>query len=443
VTLTFLLQTGAYLVDIHGQHSQQQLLHARNHLDFLDRYGSNQPLIKEVASACRKLEVLRNELKTLERSEQDRLQRLDLLRYQIEEIDRLKLVPAIDVELKRERDLLNSAERRYQAAQEVHSTLYEDDLSALSLLDQTDRSLELLATLEPSFQELRGRLSEARFQLEELAFTCRDYGAGIEFNSNRLEQLEERLAEIDNAKRKYGGSVDQILEYYESIVSEVALLENREVEVSRLSAEIESVREIYLQRAAELSDKRHRDALELAEAVSRELRDLAMKNTVFRVHLWPLEDEVTEKGSDGAEFLISPNVGEEPRPLARIASGGELSRVMLALKSVLKNDDQAKTLVFDEVDAGIGGRTARSLGEKLSRLSQNHQIFCVTHLPQVAAFARQHFYVQKRRRSGRTVISISSLAPDARIEELSRMLAGDAVTQTTRQQAQELLHSSE
>jgi DNA repair protein RecN (Recombination protein N) len=441
-TLSTLASLGSRLVDIHGQHSQQELLNPSSHLDFLDSFGGLGTTRADVGLAFRELAEIRRGMSDLRRSEKERLDRIDLIRYQKAEIEGLKLRPGIDRELDAERNLLATSERRIEAASEAYRNLYEDDPAAVSLLDRAGRRLDDLARMDPDRAALAERLREVRYAVEEAALLVRDYIGGIEYDPKRLEYLEERLAEIDRARRKYGGDVDEILRHCEEIQAELEGLENRELEIGRLETEEAALRKVYSDRSAELSRRRRRESERLAELVERELSDLAMEGTLFRVALETEPRLESERGGDRAEFLISPNPGEDPKPLARIASGGELSRIMLALNAVLQSDDRPRTLIFDEVDAGIGGGVARSLGEKLVRVAGRHQVFCVTHLPQIAAFADQHFHVGKTGRRGRTIVEIRPLDPEGRVEELARMLAGDRITETTRRQARELLESS-
>jgi DNA repair protein RecN (Recombination protein N) len=293
--------------------------------------------------------------------------------------------------------------------------------------------------MDESFSETAQKMQDIYYQLEEIAFQTRDYFDSVEFSSARLEQLEERLAEIDKAKRKYGRTIEEILSYAEKIRSEADALENQEAELGDLLSELRVLEETYETVARELSEKRRADGVKLSRSIERELADLGMQDTEIEIRLARSEEMFGEKGIDTVEFLISPNPGEPTRPLAKIASGGELSRVMLALKSVLKTDEFSKTLVFDEIDAGIGGRVANSLGAKLHKLSGRHQVFCVTHLPQIAALASQHFHVGKHAKGERTIVELACLDQHGRIEELARMLAGEAVTNTTLRQAEEMI----
>lgn len=438
-TLGVLSAVGRSIVEIHGQHSQQLLLASSSHLELLDSFADAGELLRAVESVFARLESVRRERDSLRRSEQDRLQRVDLLQYQIGEIRRLELQPGQDQTLAQERDLLASAERRLQAGEAAYQILYEDDESVLSRLDRVGRQVDELEALDPALSGLTARLKEAQFAVEEVSFQLRDYVRDIEFEPRRLEQIEERLAEIDRAKRKYGRSLEEILEHLESAETELADLEDRDASVARLDQEYSGLVKRYEEAALVLSDRRRQAAEALSKAVQNELAELAMKDTRFEVEFGPPEATPSEKGSDTVEFLISANPGEEPRALARIASGGELSRIMLALENVLRREQHAKTLVFDEVDAGIGGRTAGTLGEKLLQVGRHHQVFCVTHLPQIAAFADRHFHVDKTVQGGRTLIDIRALDEEARIVELGRMLAGEKVSATTLRQARELL----
>jgi DNA repair protein RecN (Recombination protein N) len=440
-TLGVLALIGRHLVDIHGQHNQQTLLNPGSHLEMIDWYGGLGSAREKVAQLFSRISDLRGRVKSIRESEKDRLQRLDLLKYQRQEIGALNLSVGLDDELAAERLLLSSAESRLEAAQEAYQFLYEDDEAVVARLDRIGRRLEQLAELDTAQTELPKRLQEAQFLIEEVSFQVRDYLGDVQFDPRRLEEIEERLAEIDRAKRKYGATIEDVLEFAADADREIERLEDSEQEMGRLDGELASATGEYECLATELSRRRQDASKTLCDAVQRELADLAMRSTVLEARFEASRSDFTEKGIDEVEFLISPNPGEEPRPLARIASGGELSRLMLALKSVSRDEDRPKTLVFDEVDAGIGGRTATVLGAKLARVAQRHQVFCVTHLPQIAAFAHQHFHVGKSLRDDRTVVGVHRLDEEGRVEELARMLAGERITETSRRQAEELLKS--
>jgi DNA repair protein RecN (Recombination protein N) len=438
-TQGFLAELGSLLADIHGQHEQQLLLLPRTQLLFLDAFGANGALVDRVAKLYEDLQKTRGALHELRSHEKERLQRVDTLKFQIADIERLKLAPGLDVSLEQERDLLSSAERRYQRAQEAFQVLYEEENSVLSQLNRVERSLQALVELDPSNQVVASRFQDARYQLEETAYFLRDYAARVRFNPTRLEEILEQLAELQKARRKYGQTVDDILRYYQGICAEIENLSRSESKVADLAGLEGELRREYETAAKTLSEERRRDAAELGRAVERELADLAMENSVFSASVDSSEEWASGQGIDTVEFLISANPGEAPRPLAKIASGGELSRVILALKSVLTLEDYPKTLVFDEIDSGIGGQVASRTGEKLGRLSRQHQVFCVTHLPQIAAHATEHFRVDKAVRQGRTTVQIARLQGARREQEIARMMAGGAVTETTLRHARELL----
>ncbi len=441
-TASFLSELGSCLVDIHGQHDQQQLLQPSNHLEFLDAFGANGELLEKVQAAYDELMRIEAEIEGLHQGEQQRLQRLDLLRFQMEDIERLELKPAITEELEEERRLLSSAEKRLSEALQSYQMLYEQDGAVLAQLGLVGRSLQELSRLDPRLEANAKRLEELRYQLEEIAYHLRDYQDGVEFNPARLDAVEERLAAIQKAVRKYGRSADAILDYYQTLQPQIDQLVQGETRLEELQTSRGTLKDRYLELSRRLSAKRRRDAKQLGRAVEVELASLAMQSSVVRVALQSDPENGTGKGIDQAEFLISANPGEAPRPLARIASGGELSRLILALKSILTLEKYCKTLVFDEVDAGIGGRVASSLGERLARLSARHQVFCVTHLPQVACMARRHFHVGKVSSQQRTTVRVEELDPGQRVEELARMLAGDSVTDAAIRHARELLRAS-
>ena len=437
--LATLSQLGTFLADIHGQHEQQLLLRSSVQLQFLDAFSAHEPLTQQVRESFHLLQGVRSELERLQASEQERLQRLDTLHFQIADIDKLQLRAGLDVELEAERGLLASAEKRLSASQRAYQDIYEREESSLSLLHQAKKELEELCELDPQLEPVMVKLSDSRYLLEEVAYQLRDYTNQIESNPGRLDAVQESLSEIQKARRKYGETVDEILAYLEKAQKEVLELSQCEAEIEQLVKKESQLESKYRALAQHLSRSRHQQAKLLSRQVERELTDLHMGNAAFTVQVNTSDEKVTEQGMDQVEFLISANVGESSKPLAKIASGGELSRTVLALKSILTLEDYPKTLIFDEVDAGIGGRVASTIGEKLARLGTAHQVFCVTHLPQVASYASQHFHVTKRPSAERTIVEIVPLEQKARVEEISRMMAGKALTDTTRKQARELL----
>ncbi|RPJ59448.1 MAG: DNA repair protein RecN [Acidobacteria bacterium] len=440
-TQGFLAELGPLLADIHGQHDQQQLLQPRTHLEFLDAFGSNQAQLQELAVLFHDCQVVKGQLAAIRASEKERLQKIDTFKYQIEDIEKLALSPGLDQTLETERALLATSEKRCQHAQIGYQVLYEKEDSCLALLANVEKELAQLVNLDAAFTPL-SRLAETRYQLEEIAYQLRDYADKIEFSPARLEEVEARLAQIQKAKRKYGASVDEILSYYEQIRKDTEELLRAEEQTEELNREVTRAAEAYLHAARKLSEKRRQDSQALCLEVEKELACLSMDKTKFKVELTNSEALASEKGIDEAEFLISANLGEAPKPLAKIASGGEISRIILALKSVMTLETYPKTLVFDEIDAGIGGRVASNVGEKLAALARGHQVFCVTHLPQIALQADQHYFLAKREQRNRTVIEIRCLRDEERVEELARMLAGESVTASTERHARELLKAA-
>jgi len=439
IPLGTLAEIGVLLADIHGQHEQQHLLDPSVQLQFLDIFCDNASQLERVARSFHHLSRIRSEIGQIEATEQEKLQRLDTLEFQIADIRKLQLRPGLDLELEEERRLLASAEKRAQSSQQAYRALYEEESSCLGLLHGVEKDLEELSVLDPAQESLAVKLRELKYRLEEIAFQLRDYLNDIEFDPARLEAVEERLAEIGKARRRYGDSVDQILAFLETIQREVDELAERESRIEELKKEEENLAAKYLDLAHQLSRRRQRGAKKLSRQVERELADLNMESALFTIQLTTDEKHPLATGMDRTEFLISANPGEDPQPIARIASGGELSRTVLALKSILTVEDYPKTLVFDEVDAGIGGRVASCIGERLACLAANHQVFCVTHLPQIASFASQHFHVAKKQRGQRTIVSMAHLQQEERVEEIARMMGGPSMTATTRAHALELL----
>lgn len=442
VTQKQLSDVGLLLADIHGQHDQQLLLHPKYQLDFLDAFGENQNLVAHLSSLFHKLQTVRTQLSSLNINEKDRLQKLDNLNYQITEIDSLNLRSGLDKELGEERRLLNSSEHRLQASQQAYQLLYEQEISLSTLLNQAEQYIQKLATTDTAYEKTAEKMKDIRFEIEEISHNLRDYAESVEFNPARLDTLEEQLLEINKAKRKYGETIEDILEHANRTKEEIMQLAENNTKTEELVVSQKKLESEYLQLARNLSNKRHRDIKNLSKSISQELAHLNLENTVFKVDLNSTEEEISEKGIDQAEFLLSPNIGESPRPLSKIASGGELSRIILALKSIVSPENYLKTLVFDEVDTGIGGRIASTVGEKLSLLSNQHQVFCVTHLPQIACWASHHLHVNKQQSNERTIIQITTLTGKNQIEELARMMAGENVTETSRKQARELLQKS-
>ena len=450
VTLRLLREVGQRLIDIHNQGEHLSLLRVREHLEFLDRFGGLTDLRGRVEAKVRALYRVRRELETLLADERELARQIDLLQYQVREIKAARLEPREEQELGREHTLLANAQQLITQINAAYEALYEgrgEQEAALDLLGEARRILASLEEIDPQLQERRKSIEEASAQLGELAQSLRSYRDAIEHSPQRLAQVEERLGLIYILKRKYGDSIQEILAFGERAAQELEGIVHSEERIEELrSGEEELLAEIG-SLAGQLSLARREAANRLSEAVEGQLRDLQMEKARFAVALEQTEDpegvEVDGQrfvfditGIDKVEFIIAPNPGEPLKPLSKIASGGETCRFMLALKSVLSTVDQTPALIFDEIDAGLGGRGGEVIGHKLWRLTADHQVLCVTHLPQIASFGDAHFKVSKEKAGERTVTRAQFLDGPERLEELAQMLG--QVTESIQMSAQEI-----
>jgi len=436
-TTTQLATVAPRLINIYGQHESQTLLTLANHLELLDGFGRLGPLRTAYSGLYAEYRRLVAALQSLDSDGREAARRLDLLTFQSEEIAAVAPLPGEDLDLEREHELLAHAERLLQGTGGAFARLYGDDGALLSRLAEVRRNLAECAMIDPRLAPLDASLAEAALQLEDTALALRDYAARVEADPRRLQAVDDRLNTLRTLIRKYGATIEDILTLKEEIDREREALLHREEDREGLDRQCNEFLEALLRRGEELSARRRDAAAGLAEAMTGQLNDLAMKHAVFLANLQPL-GEPGPTGVDRVEFLFSPNPGEPPRPLARIASGGELSRLMLAIKQVHPESD-VPTLIFDEVDTGIGGAVSALLGEKLRAVAGRQQVLCITHLPQVAVYADHHFQVHKLLDGGRTSTTVVSLDDSARVEELARMLGGLTITDTTRQHAREML----
>ncbi|MBI3910807.1 MAG: DNA repair protein RecN [Armatimonadetes bacterium] len=437
-TAAALRDAARHLIDIHGQHEHQSLLHPERHVEFLDAWVGDEALClrRQAAELYAALREARTVLEDLRRSERERAQRLDLYRFQMEEIGSARLRPGEEEELLADRSRLANAEKLFAGAGAVRELLTDGEIAATDLLGQAARELSALAVLDPGLNSLVEDLETAWAAAQEVARSLRGYQEGIEFNPERLEQVQERLGALRQLKRKYGDTIQEILSYREKIAAELCRLERGEERAGELEREITARIDALNETARALYDLRLAAADHLAGEIRGHLGDLGMQRTRFRVAVEPprLAEAEVPDGLAGwlgrVEFLISPNPGEPERALVRIASGGELSRVMLALKSAMADASPVRILIFDEIDAGVGGHTATVLGRKLRDLARGNQILCVTHLPPVASAADTHLVVQKRTRGERTSVTVRRLNEEERVGELARMLGGSQATAT-------------
>ena len=446
VAASLLRELAPCLADIHGQHEQQLLFSPDAQRDLLDAFAGNAELVEQTAETYRRWRAAEAELRELESSEQEKLRALDLWTFQRQEIESAAIEPEEDAALERERRVLQNVQRLEEAANAAYEALYDSPESAAALARQAAKRVDELCRIDSSLEGLREQLKTADLSLQEAAYGLRDYLSRLEANPQRLEEVESRLAALDRLKRKYGTSLAAVVEFLEKVRGQIAAVENAGERMEELKREQARLAAEFGKRAAELTERRTAAARKLEKRVAAELAPLAMERAVFRVELSPAE--WSESGADGVAFLVSANPGEDPRPLERVASGGELSRIALALKTCLAAARRAgesgaqRTLVFDEVDAGVGGGAAEAIGRRLKRLAASAQVLCVTHLPQIASFADHHYRVDKQEVRGRTVATVEELDAAGRTREIGRMLSGQTLTPEALKHAAQLIKLS-
>lgn len=456
-TVAVLRQLAPRLAAIHAQNESILAFDATARLSLLDLYAGVDRT--PVAEAFATWKGVRERLEELQRDEQDRLRMVDLRRFQLKEIEGARLKAGEDEQLLSEKRVLANAEKIYSAAMAAYDLLYDSSQSAAGSLRAAAKQVEELARYDEKFRELLPGLESARIAAEDAGTTLRDYADGIDASPERLAEVEDRLAALEGLKRKYGQSVDEVLAFGEEVARKLNELENKDVVLAQLRRELATAAEAYLNAARAVSKQRYESAKKLEKQVESEINDLAMK-AKFKVEVSgnDSEEHWSAKGFDSVAYLISANPGEPLGPVEQIASGGELSRVMLALKATVEAGKQRsngssrpgrtkvshvqRTLVFDEIDTGIGGRAAEAVGKKLKSLAQTSQVLCVTHLPQIASFADQHFLIEKREAGGRTKTSVRLLTVEERREELARMISGAKVTPESLKYAEQMLKAA-
>ncbi len=451
VTVSVLKNLGALLVDLHGQHDHQSLLNPRTHRGFLDGFEDAGAPGQRVAEAYRRFTERSEALRRLEDELAATREREDLYRFQLDELDQADLSPGEDEELERERSVLENAEQLIRVASDAFEALAEGEGAAVDGLVRVIRALEEAERIDPALGEALGGVRNARYQLDDCIDFLRRYRDRVEYDPARLEEVLDRLDLVGRLKRKYGDTIADVMAYRDRIAGELDQMDTVDERRDRLGAEVEAARQELTERAKALSDRRKQVARKLESRVVAELAELGMEKTGFKVRIdWQESEEgplridgrtyrVDAYGMDRIEFLISPNAGEALKPLVNIASGGEISRIMLALKVILAESDRMPTLVFDELDIGIGGRIAESVGHRLKLLSRDHQVLCITHLHQVACWGRTHFTVHKQSTRGRSVTLVDHLDEDGRVQEIARMLAGETVDAMALSHAREML----
>jgi DNA repair protein RecN (Recombination protein N) len=440
VPMQTLQQAGAWLVDIHGQHEHQSLLHRDVQRDLLDDFAGHAALREEVAKCYHRWQDLNTQWQTLRQAADDRESRLDLLRYQIRELDALSPAAGEGAALEEEHTRLHHANHLLDTCQRALQTLYEDEGALTAQLGRTTQELTQLQRYDSRLAAPLQLLGEAAIQLDEAAAELRNYVNEIDLDPARLAQVENRLNALHDAARKHRVAVEELPALHERLAAELAALENSDVQLESLRKEIASAAGRYEELAAQLGAGRAAAATTLSNLVSRHIHELGMPGGRFSIALEarPAAD-YSPHGMEQVEFLVGANPGQPPRPLAKVASGGELSRISLAIQVVAARDVRVPTLIFDEVDAGIGGGVAEMVGKQLRSLGGSHQVLCVTHLPQVAALAHHHWQVSKQTRNGETFTAVAALSETARCEEIARMLGGVEITRQTRAHAKEMI----
>ncbi len=449
VAVATLKQIGELLVDIHGQRESVSLLEPAYQLRLLDAYGRLDAPRKTYLDLAAQLRELRQRYRTLSAERQQRQRELSLLRFERDELDQANLEPGEPAELTRERERLMNAQGLQEFAAQGYLALYEDDGSVVERLGKLQREAEKWAALDPELSEIVKRLEATHSEVQDIAQTLQHMGQRWEADPQRLEEVELRLQMLRRLETKYRKTIDELIVYRISLDEQERLLQQEENDLSGIEIEMATVFAKLKEAAAELSKGRQRVAKKLAVATQKELADLGMADARLDAVLDPIPldgdpatAEIPAWGAEQLDLTLAANPGEPARPLRKVASGGELSRTMLALKTVLAAHDQVGTLVFDEIDANVGGRLGDVLGQKLAALGQTHQVICVTHLPQVASYARHHWSIRKRKEGKRTVTQIALLKDSERLEELASMLRGEARGETTRQEAAAMLEAA-
>ena len=441
VTSTALRDAAAQLVDLHGQHEHQVLLDPASHLDLLDAFAGLETEREKVEVAFARVQSLTAERERLALDIREKARREEYLQFQLTEIRRAAPKPGEDDELAASRQVLTNAERLQRLCAEAYTGLYEGDAAALPALATVWKRVGELASIDPQFEPYLSARETVKAQLEDLAYFLRSYSAGFDASPARLQEVEDRLAVLERLKKKHGPRLQDVIDTEASLTRELGSLEQSGQRASELDGELEAARTAYLRLAEALSARRQSAAKTFSERLVASLGDLAMTRTRCEVRFAAPRGQEgwTARGVDEAEFYISPNPGEDLRPLARIASGGELSRLMLALKTLASTDAPGKTLIFDEVDAGIGGIVADIVGARLRELAGECQVLCITHLPQIAAYGGTHYRIEKALKGGRTVTSVTRLGAREREDELARMIAGSEISASVRASAREML----
>ena len=441
VSVSILRKLGVQLINIHGQHDSASLFDENNHLILLDDFSGNEPLRREYGEKYETYTQLQRQIASLTMDEGEKLRKMEMLRYQIQEIEKAKLTPGEDETLEQRRKLLQNSEKISDNLHDAVNAVYggEDTDGAASLLGEAERSLSRLSRFSEDFTELHQRVADLMYQVQDVAEELRIARDDLSYSADELEEIESRLDVIHRLRKKYGATCQDILDYKEKASQELDEIVFSDDHLERLKAQCEKAKEAAWEAAKRLRQSREAGAQVLSRQILSELAQLDMPKVQFQCQF--SQTDLTASGADLVAFYMSANAGEALKPLSKVASGGELARIMLAMKNVLAQQDQVATLIFDEVDTGVSGRAAQKVAEKLRSVSQNKQVLCVTHLPQLAALATTHFLIAKEERDGRTYTSVTSLDKEGRKRELARIIGGANITETTLKSAEEMLNS--
>lgn len=456
VTITVLRQVGDYLVDLHGQHDHQMLLKEENHRGVIDGFDAVESPLKTYKASYDEMVALRKELRELKKREKELQEKVELYRFQVKELEDAELDPNEEEELEAEMNLLDNAEELDQKSGSIIEMGDTDEVNVIDLLNQMKLHLEDLSRIEPDFENYLQEISSARISIQETVQFAQRYRSKIEFNPNRLEKLRNRQNHLDSLRKKYQRDIPQLIEYLQEIKKELSLAENFDLEIEKMEAQLSQKAEELAEKAKNLHNVRQEVGDRLSQKIEDELNKLGIEHAEFEVRVdwmitseqqgWITVDgqpvECTQHGCDEIELYISTNKGEEPKPLAKIASGGEISRVMLALKSIIAREQSLPVMIFDEIDTGISGEVSEKVGRTMRRLSERCQIIAITHQPQIASQAHKHYKVQKVEEEDRTVSRIIPLNDNEHVTEVATLMSGEEITEAALESAQELINKN-
>ena len=439
VTVSILRKLGIQLINIHGQHDSASLFDENNHLEYLDSFADNEQLRQDYREKYQAVARLRQEIERMTMDEGEKLRRMETLRYQIEEITKADLEAGEDEALEERRKILQNAEKLSDGMNAAVECLYgsDDTDGAASLLAEAERELARLSRFTDAFAQIHEKVADLMYQVQDAAEEVRDARDDLSYSADELEQIESRLDVIHRLRRKYGATCADILQYLEQAKAELDEIEFADDHIERLKGKLQKCEKAAWDAAFMLRKNRMQSAQNLSERILTELAQLDMPKVQFSCQF--TETELTGNGADAVAFYMSANAGEALKPMSKVASGGELARIMLAMKNVLAEQDQVNTLIFDEVDTGVSGRAAQKVAQKLRSVARTKQVLCVTHLPQLAALASTHFLIAKEERTGRTYTTVTPLDLEGRKRELARIIGGAVITETTLKSAEEML----